>query len=647
MIDLRFIQIHKAFLKHLFFVGVFLVLAVGQSFGQYKSDGLRFEIDEVKGCAPLIVNVTDLSGAAAILYAYVDDQITFAQALTGPTVTNTNHTFDQPGKYKIFQAIQGSADGDSILIEVFDLITPEFTAIACAGNNVLVDIIDTNYDQYSINYGDGNPSIIFNKGDVIPPYTYAPPIPNPNIAVQGRFIGAANNCGIDTEIISTFNITPPAKIIKLTTSQSDGKIILEYTTDPQITYRLLQAKNGSVTFADLGVITDPSTMTITGLNTINDYYCYKITAEDACGAPPVDSDIICSIALSATAENINNKIAWKTEGNNFTNYEISKDGALLSTILSANTKMLDDPNVQCTLDYCYMVIQNYNNGSRSISSEVCITAVSTDIPDAIVDITGTVVENAIKLDWELPSGFNPRLYFISKSIDGAPFSKIADETAASFTDETVDANNSQYCYTITYIDECNNTAPDGVIVCPVLLALASTTEEAQLNWTNYQGWASGNDEYILEVFDGEENLVGEISMAADTLFLDDLLARDMQVVAYRIKTVSNDGTPKISYSNTVTLTNPIIVFAPNAFSPDGNGLNDVFEVKGRYINSFDLQIFNRWGGLLFQSGDKNIGWDGTSKGAPMPNGTYVYRANITDFMGNKIVKSGSVVLIRR
>ena len=628
-------------------MGFFLLLAVAQSFGQYKSDGLRFEVDQVKGCAPLTVNVTDLSGAAVISYAYVDATITFPQALTGTLVSDASHTFTQPGKYKIFQVIQGSVDGDSIEVEISDLITPEFTTTACSGNNVQVNITDTNYDQYSINYGDGNPSIIINKGDVIPPYTYIPPIATPNIAVQGVFIGAANNCGIGTKDVSTFGITPKANITLLETNQTAGSVKLEYTTDPQITYHLLQAKNGSATFTDLGVITDPSTKTIPGLNTANDYYCYKITAEDACGALPVDSDIICSISLSATAENNNNKVEWKTEGNNFNSYEISKDGVALSTILSANTKTIDDPNVQCTLDYCYQVVQNYNNGARSVSDEVCVTAVSTDIPDAISDITGTVVDNAVQLDWELPAGFNPKLYFISKSINDAPFSKIADEAGASFTDESVDVNNSKYCYTITYIDECNNTSPNGVVVCPVLLTLAATTEEAQLNWTNYQGWAGGNNAYILEVFDGEGNLVEEILMAADTLFLDDLLVRDMQVVSYRIKTISNDATPKISYSNTVTLTNPIIVFAPNAFSPDGNGLNDTFEVKGRYINSFDLQIFNRWGELLFQSVDKNIGWDGTSKGAPMPNGTYVYRANITDFMGNKIVKSGSVVLIRR
>ena len=646
MINLKLEQTHKFFYRNLLLVGVFLLLAVVQSYGQYKSGGLRFEVDEVKGCAPLTVTAIDLIGdPTTSLFAFVDASINYSPANLSIFSNLKTHTFNQPGKYKIFQIIANTNVGDSIEVEVFELTTPEFNVIACASNNIQLEIEDNSYDQYFVDFGDGS-TIIYNNGDVIPPHTYAAQN-NYTIAVQGIHIGAANNCGIKTNSISTFNITPKANITLLETNQTAGSVKLEYTTDPQITYRLLQAKNGSATFTDLGVITDPSTITITGLNTTNDYYCYKITAEDACGALPVDSDIICSISLSATAENNNNKVEWKTQGNNFNNYEISKDGALLSTILSANTKTIDDPNVQCTIDYCYQVVQNYNNGARSVSDEVCVTAVSTDIPDAILDITGTIVDNAIQLDWELPAGFNPKLYFISKSIDDAPFSKISDELTASFTDESVDVNNSKYCYTITYIDECNNTSPDGVVVCPVLLTLASTTEEAQLNWTNYQGWASGNDEYLLEVFDGEGNLVEEISMATDTLFLDDLLARDMQVVAYRIKTISNDGTPKISYSNTVTLTNPIIVFAPNAFSPDGNGLNDIFEVKGRFINSFDLQIFNRWGELLFQSGDKNIGWDGISKGAPMPNGTYVYRANITDFMGNKIVKSGSVVLIRR
>ena len=646
MIDLNLKQAHKFSYRNLLLVGVFLLLAVFQSFGQYTSDGGRFEVDEVKGCAPLTITITDLVGDPAVnLYAFVDASVTFNTIDVALFSNVKTHTFSQKGKYKIFQIIANTNVGDSIEVEIFELTIPEFNVIACAGNNVQVEIKDNSYDQYFVDFGDGT-TITYNMGDIIPAHNYGIQS-NYTIAIQGIHTGASNNCGIKTKSIPTFNITPKANITLLETNQTTGSVKLEYTTDPQITYRLLQAKNGSATFTDIGVLTDPSTMTVTGLNTKDNYYCYKITAEDACGAPPVDSDIICSISLSATAENNSNKIDWKTEGNNFSNYEVSKDGALLSTIMVSNTKTLDDPNVQCTIDYCYQVVQNYNNGSQSVSDDVCMTAISTDIPDAILDITGTVIDNKITLDWELPAGFNPKLYFISKSIDSAQFSKIADEATATFTDESVDINNSKYCYTITYIDECNNTAPGGVIVCPVLLTLSSTVEEAQLNWTNYQGWASGNDAYILEVFDGEGNLVEEISMATDTLFLDDLLARDMQVVSYRIKTVSNDATPKISYSNTVTLTNPIIVFAPNAFSPDGNGLNDVFEVKGRYINSFDLQIFNRWGELLFESSDKNIGWDGTSKGAPMPNGTYVYRANITDFMGNKIVKSGSLVLIRR
>ncbi len=646
MIDLNLKQAHKFFYRTRSLVGIFLLLTVFQSYGQYKSDGLRFEVGEVKGCAPLTVTAIDLVGdPTTSLFAFVDASITYSPTNLSIFAAAKTHTFNQPGKYKIFQIIANTNVGDSIEVEIFELTTPEFKVTACGGNNVQVEIEDNSYDQYFVDFGDGT-TMTYNIGDIIPPHTYATQN-NYTIAVQGIHLGAANNCGIKTKSIPTFNITPKANITLLETNQTAGSVKLAYTTDPQITYRLLQAKNGSATFTDLGAVTNPSTMTITGLNTKDNYYCYKIIAEDACGAPPVDSDIVCSISLSATAENNSNKIDWKTEGNNFSSYEISKGGVLLSTIMVSNTKTLDDPNVQCTIDYCYQVVQNYNSGARSVSDEVCVTAISTDIPDAILDITGTISDNKIELDWELPAGFNPKLYFIAKSIDGAPFSKIADAATASFIDEGVDVNNSKYCYTITYIDACNNTAPDGVIVCPVLLTLSSTVEEAQLNWTNYQGWASGNDAYILEVFDGEGNLVEEISMAADTLFLDDLLARDMQVVSYRIKTVSNDATPKISYSNTVTLTNPIIVFAPNAFSPDGNGLNDVFEVRGRYINSFDLQIFNRWGELLFQSSDKNIGWDGTSKGAPMPNGTYVYRANITDFMDNKIVKSGSLVLIRR
>ena len=68
------------------------------------------------------------------------------------------------------------------------------------------------------------------------------------------------------------------------------------------------------------------------------------------------------------------------------------------------------------------------------------------------------------------------------------------------------------------------------------------------------------------------------------------------------------------------------IWLPNAFTPDGNGINDVFRVLGNTgrIQGFGLSVYNRWGQRIFYTQDKYQGWDGTYEGADAMLGTYVY-----------------------
>ncbi len=92
-------------------------------------------------------------------------------------------------------------------------------------------------------------------------------------------------------------------------------------------------------------------------------------------------------------------------------------------------------------------------------------------------------------------------------------------------------------------------------------------------------------------------------------------------------------------------------YIPNAFTPNGDGLNDVFGAIPRidYVNQYRISIFNRWGQLLFESSDLHLGWDGTYQGEACPAGAYVYRIVYNDFgMGAQETKvmEGTVVLVR-
>jgi len=85
---------------------------------------------------------------------------------------------------------------------------------------------------------------------------------------------------------------------------------------------------------------------------------------------------------------------------------------------------------------------------------------------------------------------------------------------------------------------------------------------------------------------------------------------------------------------------------PTAFTPNGDGENDVFRVRGGPFNAVIFSIYNNWGELIFQTNDALIGWDGTYKGNDSPLGVYTWTFEIEIVGGEIIKKSGDVTLIR-
>jgi gliding motility-associated-like protein len=90
-----------------------------------------------------------------------------------------------------------------------------------------------------------------------------------------------------------------------------------------------------------------------------------------------------------------------------------------------------------------------------------------------------------------------------------------------------------------------------------------------------------------------------------------------------------------------------LILLPNAFTPDGDGLNDVFKAIGQpdKLTSFSMKVFNRWGQMVYETKDITFGWDGTYKNQPAPAGTYVYRMEYS-INGYDFDVTGTLVLMR-
>lgn len=118
---------------------------------------------------------------------------------------------------------------------------------------------------------------------------------------------------------------------------------------------------------------------------------------------------------------------------------------------------------------------------------------------------------------------------------------------------------------------------------------------------------------------------------------------------YMVTVTDNKGCQGIS---STTIAEPLVdcftphIYIPNVFSPDGDGTNDVFIVRGAGIKIFDLIIYDRWGEKVFASTDAAQGWDGTFRAQDCETGVYYYRLKATLSDGQEIDKGGNITLFR-
>ena len=113
---------------------------------------------------------------------------------------------------------------------------------------------------------------------------------------------------------------------------------------------------------------------------------------------------------------------------------------------------------------------------------------------------------------------------------------------------------------------------------------------------------------------------------------------------------ASGGTPcQLSASSmpvTASIPKSDLIYVPNAFTPNGDGKNDVVHVHSESIQSMTFYIYDQWGDLIFTSTDLQTGWDGTYRGTKEPVGVYVYLVEATMIDGKRATKKGTITLIR-
>lgn len=180
----------------------------------------------------------------------------------------------------------------------------------------------------------------------------------------------------------------------------------------------------------------------------------------------------------------------------------------------------------------------------------------------------------------------------------------------------------------------------------------------EVSFTNNSINATDYRWYIYQDFD---RIVDAAISVEDSLLLDGVaIDEDLGPYTYshpgnylvKLIVSSNKG-PEICIDefvlNTPIVVDTSLVQVPNVFTPNGDGMNDVFKVKSQSLKSFHASIFNRWGRVVYEWKDPDGGWNGKINGKWATPGTYFY---VITAMGReeekkKYTKKGSFMLIRK
>lgn len=224
----------------------------------------------------------------------------------------------------------------------------------------------------------------------------------------------------------------------------------------------------------------------------------------------------------------------------------------------------------------------------------------------------------------------------------------------TYTDDRTEVNKYNYTYRIRFTDSCKVSTPLSLPSRSILLKGKVIDDKPRLSWTPYLGWPAVQL-YWVQLFDPAKGFVSLQPLHADSFqFTDERLHQNIDTaLVYRIMAVSGNLKDTV-YSNKVRLVLQPRMYIPTAFSPNGDGLNDVFipVSVGIYNDTesdelqYEFTIYNRWGQRMFNTSSQDVGWDGNFNGMTAPDGVYTYVIKATAVSGEKFNRQGTVTLMR-
>ena len=338
---------------------------------------------------------------------------------------------------------------------------------------------------------------------------------------------------------------------------------------------------------------------------------------------------------------------------------------LLSSLSGADITYIHQ-NVNRNSTYCYFVkaIQSGGAGYESFSNKFCLTILGPQLPNYLYMSSVSVEkQDQVEVNYIADDAADIATYRLERSLnETGPFQTVSVVSSNgvgiySYLDTDVLTSSVRYYYRVLAVDECGGIADTSNLGSTLLLDGRSDDQTLinLLQWEQYIDWQSGVQSYNIyrgtnSNFSGGSPL---ITISGTTpVYQDDInnAVTPEGKFCYYIEAIENlnsFGTSAISKSNIQCLFLEPQMWIPNAFTPDGNNINDVFKPVARFIRREDylFEVYNRWNQKIFESTDIQVGWDGTHKSKPVKEGPYMYIINFRDTFGNFNKRIGTITVI--
>jgi len=222
----------------------------------------------------------------------------------------------------------------------------------------------------------------------------------------------------------------------------------------------------------------------------------------------------------------------------------------------------------------------------------------------------------------------PFAYSINGGLDYQSDSTFTDLRGGNYQIIIRDTNDCILMNTTTLVDTIQPEANFSVSSLTGSVPLTVNTTNLSTGALTYE-WFSSYDKKYSTVDSSDSFLIGDIGN-------------------HPIRLVAFNGVCSDTLSIFITVLGEVDISAPNIFTPNGDGLNDIFKVETFGISNLKTIIYNRWGDRVYFWEGKNGAWDGFTRpsGQKVPTGVYYYTIRAQDINGETHNKKGRIHLIR-